>query len=322
MGEEPETSEAWTRLWIDGDRMREEREGEHEFVGVRVGQRWWHYDELSGAISNEDNLEMGSGIGQQFRHFLDPSTLIGGLRFEPLGRAHVAGRDGLRVRAVPRETGDPHLDLHLLHAGDEHELVVDGERGVLLRVGSRFRAEDAYVVELVEVSFDEELSDELFVFRPPPGERIRPAGARFTFRDITIEEAQREASFTVWIPRELDAGWEMLVHYMPGDERPAMPEAVTIHYSRHDATHQFSLHLTATSERDEWGGRWEPLERNGEELLVASEPQARVRLEREGTQITISSQDLELEWLLDLVALLVPAPDEPPPLSAGNSDRS
>src|SRR5262249_62387981 len=136
-------------------------------------------------------------------------------------------------------------------------------------------------------------------------------------RTATMEEAQRAPSSPVWIPSPLAVGWQRRTVHMPAEERPPTPEAVSIHYSRDDASHQFSIHETNAAERDPWEGYWEPEPRewNGEEMLVATEPQARVRLERNGTQIVIQSEDLELEWLLGLVDLLVPAPDEPPPLA-------
>jgi outer membrane lipoprotein-sorting protein len=314
---EPEMSQMLTRLWIHGDRLREECEGdEHAHLGIRRGRLWWIYDEMNGAISNENNPDHGSSVGELYRRLLDPSRIIGGVRFDILGRTSAAGRDGIRVLAIPRATDNPYRDLPDLEgAADEHELVVDAERGVLLRVASRFRGENFHVQDVLDIAFDEQFPDELFVFEPPEGERVRPAGARLTLPDVTLVEAQRAASFTVWIPRPLDAGWQLRAIYMPAEERPPTPEGVSIHYFRDDASHQFSLHEVAARERDEFAGAWDELEHEGEQLLVAETPQARVRVEREGTQITIHSQDLEVERLLELVDLLVPAPDEPPPLS-------
>jgi hypothetical protein len=211
---EPETSGAIARLWIDGDRVREEREGDFPYLGIRVGRLWWHYDEMNGAISNKDNPEHGSGVGEEYRYLLDPSGISGGVRFEIDGHAKVAGRGGIRVRAFPRPTDHPHHELHLPHGADEHELVVDRERGVVLRLASRFRGEDFYVVEMLDVGFDATFEKDLFVFRPPPGERVRLSGERFPLHDVAIEEAQRRASFTVWIPGTLDPGWEMRTHYI------------------------------------------------------------------------------------------------------------
>jgi hypothetical protein len=98
---------------------------------------------------------------------------------------------------------------------------------------------------------------------------------------------------------------------------------VLVHYRWRDASQQFSIGETAAGAPDEYAGDWKALERGGEQLLVWEpehergrfRPPSRVRVERDGTQVTIQSQDLELERLLELVDLLVPAPTEPPPLT-------
>ncbi len=59
-------------------------------------------------------------------------------------------------------------------------------------------------MEILDIGFDETFDEDLFVFRPPPGEHIRLSGEQFSLRDVAIEEAQRRASFTVWIPGTLD----------------------------------------------------------------------------------------------------------------------
>jgi len=62
---EPETSQSQTKLWIDGERVREEHEGDlFPRHGVRAGELWWSYDEHNGAMLNEEAPEVGSGIGE------------------------------------------------------------------------------------------------------------------------------------------------------------------------------------------------------------------------------------------------------------------
>jgi len=236
---EPETSQSQTKLWIDGERVREEHEGDlFPRHGVRAGELWWSYDEHNGAMSNEEAPEVGSGIGEQFRYLFDPASIIGGLRFQPVGRTRIADRTGISVHAVARETDDPYWALrHLPHGADDYELVVDDERGVVLRLAARFGGDDFVIVELVDVAFDEEFPPETFAFEPPPGERIRSPHSLWMTRDLTIEETQREAPFTVWVPSSLEPGWEMTVHYSPGNDRRPTPASVMIHYNRRDTTH-------------------------------------------------------------------------------------
>jgi len=76
-----------------------------------------------------------------------------------LGRAEHAGRDAVRILAV-----DDHGPNGLLGWGaDDYELLVDAERGVLLRSAARTKGEEFQVTEVLEMAFDEELSDDIFV---------------------------------------------------------------------------------------------------------------------------------------------------------------
>jgi hypothetical protein len=50
---------------------------------------------------------------------------------------------------------------------DEYEVVVDIERGVLLRCASRLGGEDFDVLEVEEIHFDERFDDDTFSSRQP-----------------------------------------------------------------------------------------------------------------------------------------------------------
>jgi outer membrane lipoprotein-sorting protein len=318
----PETSEGIVRLWFEKPhRVREEREGDLRgaVLGVRDGERWWMYSPESGARSNEDDLSFGSGVGQQYEHFLDPSVLIPGLIFEPLDETSVAGRRAVRVSARPR--GDRSDSLHqVLRLGvgaDEYELAIDAERGVLLRALARIDGEEFSLHEVTEIAFDEPFAPETFVFVPPAGEVV--CGVRDSMhRRLTIEEAVAVAPFTVFVPRAIGPGWQMTVHFFPDEERPASPVSVAIHYRRDDATHQLNLTQTSLEARDPFDGfHWEYLDRGGERWRTWTAERdgdamaVRVQLERDGTRITITSNDLALERLIELADMLVPAPAEP-----------
>ena len=88
-----------------------------------------------------------------------------------LGRVEHAGRDAVRILAM-----DDHGPNSLLGWGaDDYELLVDAERGMLLRSAARTKGEEFQVTEVLEIAFDEELSEDLFVAddvfqaEPPPG---------------------------------------------------------------------------------------------------------------------------------------------------------
>jgi hypothetical protein len=317
---EPETFESSTRLWVEGtERVREEHSGEWmgPRLGVRIGERWWSYDERTGAISNEEAPEVGSGIGQQFAHLLDPAPMMGLLELERLGDVSLAKREAIRARAVPRDRVGSFWGLHPLPAGaDDYELVVDRERGVLLRVAARLAGEDFYVIEVLDIAFDEQFPPETFVFEPPAGEEIRNPLSDWRPAQVTIDEAQNLAPFTVWIPDRIEAGWQMTVHFSAGGDRPPVPATVSISYHRQDASRSFSIQEAAVGDRHHFGVRGEPLGRKGETLLVREPDQiAQVQLERDGPALLFQSSDLGLDGLLELVDALVPAPSEPPQLT-------
>jgi len=319
---EPEAFESSTRLWVEGDeKVREERPDDSMAprLGVRIGARWWSYEERTGAMSNEEAPEVGSGIGQQFEHLLDPAPLRGMLELERLDELSLAGRPGIRVRAVARHRTDQHWIPHQLAWGaDDYELVVDRERGVLLRVAARLDGEDFFLTEVVDIAFDERFPPETFVFETPPGEEIRNPLLDWRPTQVAIHEAQMLAPFTILIADRIEGGWEMTVHHSRARDWPPMPESVSILYQRRDASSSFSIHEMAAADRDHFGTRGEPLERNGETLLVWEPDQTvQVQLERDGTAVLLQSSDLGRDGLLELVDALVPAPSEPPPLMRG-----
>jgi outer membrane lipoprotein-sorting protein len=323
---EPEAStrEGIVRLWFEKPhRVREEREGDlgGAVLGIRDGGRWWMYSPDFGARSNEDAPEVGSGVGQQYEHFLDPSPLIPALAFELSDETEVAGRRALQVLARPRgDAPDLRHTLFRLAAGaDEYELAVDRERGVLLRAVARFGGEVFSLHEVTEIAFDEPFAPETFVFVPPPGEVVRGARGSSPSR-LTIEEAVAAAPFRVFVPRVIGPGWRMTVHFFAGEERPAAPPAVTIHYARDDASHQLNVTQTAIDARDPFDGDWDEFDRGGVRWRTWKPARdhdtmsPRVQVEREGTRITMTSSDLDFDRLIELAEILVPAPTEPPPL--------
>ena len=67
-----------------------------------------------------------------------------------------AGREAARLWGVP--VGEWEYPPEPLWWGaDEHEAVVDAERGVLLRLASRLGGEDIDALEVEEIHFDEEV---------------------------------------------------------------------------------------------------------------------------------------------------------------------
>jgi hypothetical protein len=115
--------------------------------------------------------DLGGGYGrgvylggpQTYRQVMwEPNMLIPEMWLEPRETERVAGRDGVRVRAQPRQTS--HDYIVLWPRADRYELVVDLERGVLLQLSMFVRGREAMSDELLSVRFDEPLIDELMRF--------------------------------------------------------------------------------------------------------------------------------------------------------------
>ena len=245
---ERDCEESLVRLWFaPPDRVREEREDpDGERLGVRRGRLWWRYDAHNGAMSNQDQPEVGSGIGEEFGWLLDPAAVIGLLDFGQISAARRAGRPVLRVRAVPRVidhgSDEPLWRLGAIGA-DELGLEVDAERGTLLRVESRHEQQPFAVSEVLEISFDEQFPEDTFVFTPPPGEHVRSIAEQFgeVRRDLTIEQAVALAPFVVWIPARLPADWETHIAFAAAQDRPPAAPHVFVHYRASDGTHGVNI---------------------------------------------------------------------------------
>ena len=83
----------------------------------------------------------------------------------PGGRRRGSGR---RREGATGEEWDWGWDPDPLRWGaDEYEVVVDIERGVLLRCASRLGGEDFDVLEVEEIHFDERFDDDTFSSRQP-----------------------------------------------------------------------------------------------------------------------------------------------------------
>jgi len=79
-----------------------------------------------------------------------------------------AGREAVRLVGVPEEQWDWEWHPDPLHWGaDEYEVVVDAERGVLLRCASRLGGKDFDALEVEEIHFDERFGEDVFTSREP-----------------------------------------------------------------------------------------------------------------------------------------------------------
>jgi outer membrane lipoprotein-sorting protein len=336
-GQPPEQHELLVRFWSEPpDRLREEEEtlapAPNQHVTVCNGGRWWTYSPDQGAVSNVgagDEAQRGvPGTRERWSPLLEPRVLIPVLELELRGEAEVLGRSVLRLGARLRELrGHERVSFAvpsvvLAVGADEYELLVDMERGMVLRAAALLGGEEFFTSSFEELVFDPELPPDIFVFEPPPDKEIRgPDMARH--ETLTIEEAARRASFRVFYVPQLPGGrWNLVVTYQPQRERPLQTDWVFLDYRRADAVPHVSVTQRPAEGAAEWLGYVPPgieveeLERDGRTFTIGR-PEPRdygmplvVHFVREGTAIALSSHGIEEELLLEFArSLQVLAPE-------------
>jgi hypothetical protein len=292
-----------------------------------LAAQWWSYDEYSGARSNEGAEEVGTSVAR-FSAWLEPARLLGSLRFKPLGTATIAGRPAIRTLAVPAEGSaldEERLDFELDGLGtpgEEYEFAVDLETGTLLRVEARFGGQPILIGEAEVVAFDEDLPPRTFVFAPPEGQEIQPLDFGRPTGDQPIHEAAAEAPFTVFILPRIPEDWTMHAFSFPESKRPKRGHLVGVSYHADSGAARLNLSEREHSEEGwtEHEEHWDfqRVEHRGIEMKVHHQsddlPQSMVLVTREGTDITISSEELRGQRLIEVATELVPAPTEPPKL--------
>ena len=313
----PEEWETTLRGWLAPPRIREERgEAGRLVLGVADGDRWWQVLPEWATVGDEGDGWSTGRIGECLRPYVDPAPLTAGLTLELAGHREVAGRDAILVRAVPRPRPFRAEQEALLTGADRHELAVDAERGTLLRTVSFLHDEPAQRLEVVEIAFDEPLDESLFRYEPSAGEEVAKPGEVQAGSVVSIEEAERLASFPVFVPGSLGHGWRSHVLYTPGREGTRVRETVTVALYRDDASHSVTLRQSAGPWESWQTNGTEESERGGRPLRVSVGQWHRVLVEQDGTHVELDSGTVETEALVELALSLVRAPTEPPPLVA------
>jgi outer membrane lipoprotein-sorting protein len=318
--ERPPEQVEYLRIWCDGDRVREQREGGDRdgSCAVRDGETWWMWDELSGVHTNAGDTSVGTSVGEETDDLLDPTRLLSSLRWEPVGRGEVAGRPTVTALARPRLRDPRHgrdsFALSSLGLGADHyRIEVDAEHGVLLEVAAVVAGEPFQVTSAAEISFDEPIDPGRFRFVVPEGEEVQDFADRFRHhRQLTVIEAQREAPFTVFVPARLPEDWTVDCFLLEPRTRPPTPWCVSLHYHSDDGHEQFSLTEHPAGDRPQQYATMELelREVDGTPLRVNDgRGQAQVIVERDGTFVFLMSDTVALDRLVTLATGLKPAPD-------------
>ncbi len=144
-------------------------------IGGPPGSGLWQEHRVGGGSREEDPLWFRLALDHYWTFYPLLTDEICGISHElrPLeltaeGPVVWAGREALRLVGVPGKEWDLEWDPDPLSWGaDEYEVVVDAERGVLLRCASRLRGKDFDALEVEEIHFDEQLGGEVFDSRQP-----------------------------------------------------------------------------------------------------------------------------------------------------------
>jgi hypothetical protein len=320
---EPPMTEETVRIWRDGQRLREERHGGRRdgHYGVADGPLWWFWDEGMGAMSNQDDPSVGSGVGQELQVMLNPIPLLSALRFRVAGRSQVAGRATVTAHATARPEDPRHgrlLALHQLGAGaHRYELEVDQERGALLAVTSIHDDLPFFKITTLAIGFDQPIPAEIFQFAPPEGEQIQSTRDRHRhlLHHITLTEAQQRAPFTVFMPDHVPTDWQVNCVFIEPSQRPPSKAHVSLTYRSADGHQSVSISQMAAADHyyeiminDE---NWQEVARDGTSVKVrpAEWAQAEAHLERDGTLVFLASDNLTSDQLATIAASLRPAPN-------------
>jgi hypothetical protein len=157
--------EATTRIWAAQPywlrwetRFNHDGVREGKSVGVKEGELFWQRFG-DGEVESNEQREGGGTMSIDEERLLDPAPLLGLYRFAIEGMAVALGREAVHVRAKRRSAVRAH-DFGPL--ADELDLIVDRERGVLLRVAVVVDGDELSAIEIVDVAFDEPVPPETF----------------------------------------------------------------------------------------------------------------------------------------------------------------
>ncbi len=212
------------------------------------------WDERNGALSNQDDRKVGNGMGEAVSVLLNPTPLLGLLRFAWLGRSTLAGRTTITAEAVPRlvdsSRSQRSFELRRLGSGaDRYVRQVDAELGVLLSVVAFRDGEPFRETSTVEIAFDHPIDDDRFAFQPPVGEESRSSLHRSRPQRMPMPKAQKRAPFTVLIPDRVPAQWHVHCVFVEPSERPASPAEVSLNYNSEDGHERVTISQCAANEK-------------------------------------------------------------------------
>jgi hypothetical protein len=306
------TEEVW-RLWHQPpERTRAEFGLGTETVSVVFQADTWTSVSAMGAMTNGGRQEMGHGKGPGIVLF-EPAPVLGVVEFEVLGRTQVLDRPAHRVlaRPIPDVGAPPSLVLRDLGIGaDNYELLIDAERGFLLRSEARLDGQPFRILEVTELGLDEDLPPHTFILDPPPGKTFTiPTDPE---RFVSLNELTKLVPFTIFVPRQ-PPGTGPVARLREPDDKGAPLTAMVGYIDHRDDVEDRGLWLSQSATPlplDDVDEIWSP---NGDLLITHGqdhgEPYTSILLTRQGTHIRLDATgwtDEDLTQLADNLESLPP----------------
>jgi hypothetical protein len=244
----------------------------------------------------------GSLLPTDYRRHFDRSLIrefFASLILEDSGACKVAGRDCVRIRAVP-VPGDSIWPHWLPAEADMFEFAADLNLPSLLSITGFLSGEVIERIEVADVAFDEQVDDAIFDCQPLAGQSIRTAEP--VTLPITLETAIAKVPFTVLLPKRGVGEVDPDLHYEPGRNDGA-GESITVMYVGNGSNSLwFHLRAKPDSKSDE-RLEWQEVEVAGRRFEI-SDPEVEggmtcLRFCQEGTWVEIVS-DHSRPDLLDI----------------------
>lgn len=170
-GRPEEETERWSLWRKEPDLMRAEfTVGGETVEAVWRGHTWWSSSPTRGYQTNNGRPNYGHGIGPADA-LLDPAKLLPVVDLQVREKTSLLDRPTYRLTARPRpaewpRAGVPIAPVTLGAGGDEYELMLDPESGLLLRTEARLSDIPFRVIEVEELAVDTDMPSRIFELAP------------------------------------------------------------------------------------------------------------------------------------------------------------
>jgi hypothetical protein len=159
---QPQDTTQRVRFWLERPlRLREDVEGsgERRYATDGVTASLWtpEFDRVV-PVEPEPSEFRDRGVSL----LCEPSVLLGHLRLEIIGTAACAGRASIRALGHPRRRPRWADVFGFEPSADAYELLVDRERGVILRAGALVGDVEFASTEILDIEFDQPVPEHVF----------------------------------------------------------------------------------------------------------------------------------------------------------------